>query len=180
MHNAARAYLQTRVTTTGQGEILLLLYDGCINFLHKAKDCLAANDMAGKGNYISKALDIVEELTNTLDMETGGPIAGNLLELYRFCARRLIQANIKKSPEIVDEVVNILGGLQSAFEAIVNLPEARDAAARLAAGQQGRASARQGLFSTGTAAPAPGNGTRWQSLYAKNMTSSPCGEQKPS
>jgi flagellar protein FliS len=182
MHNAAHAYLQTSVTTTGQGEVLLLLYDGCINFLHKAKDCLAANDMAGKGNYISKALDIVEELTNTLDMETGGPIAGNLRELYRFCAKRLIQANIKKSPEILDEVVKILGGLQNAFETIVNLPEARDAAARLAAGQQGRTSgsARQGLSSTGTAGPAPGSGARWQSFYAKNMIPSPAREQKPS
>jgi flagellar protein FliS len=171
MHNAAHAYLQTRVTTTGQGDILLLLYDGGINFLHKAKDCLAANDMAGKGNYISKTLDIVEELSNTLDMETGGPLSRNLLELYRFCAKRLIQANIKKSPEILDEVIKILGGLRSAFAAIVETPEAMEAAAQVAAGHTGRTtgSIRPGVSSTGTVGLSPGAGARRQSLYAKNM-----------
>jgi flagellar protein FliS len=182
MHNAAHAYLQTHIATTGQGDILLLLYDGGLNFLHKAKERLAANDMAGKGNYISKTLDIVEELTTTLNMETGGPLAQNLLDLYRFCNKRLIQANIKKSPEILDEVIKILTGLRAAFAAVVNLPEAREAAAQVAAGRQGRPAgpARPGLSSTGTAGLPPGSGagTRWQSLYAKNMPPSPPEEPK--
>jgi flagellar protein FliS len=170
MYNAAHAYLQTSVTTTGQGDVLLLLYDGGLNFLHKAKERLEANDMAGKGIYISKTLDIVEELVNTLDLETGGPLAQNLLDLYRFCSKRLIQANIKKSPEILDEVRKILEGLRAAFAAIVNLPEAREAAAKVAAAQQGRTAgpARPGFASTGPGVPAPGAGARRQNLYAKN------------
>jgi flagellar protein FliS len=171
MHNAAHAYLQTRVTTTGQGDVLLLLYDGGLNFLHKAKDRLEAKDMGGKGVYISKALDIVEELTNTLDMEAGGLLAQNLLGLYRFCTKRLIEANIKKSPEIIDEVIKILEGLRGAFASIVNLPEAMEAAAQVAAGQKGRAAGpvRAGFSSSGTIEPTPGAGARRQSLYAKNM-----------
>jgi flagellar protein FliS len=183
MQNAAHAYLQTSVTTTGQGDVLLLLYDGGLNFLHKAKERLAARDMGGKGLYISKALDIVEELTNTLNMETGGLLAQNLLGLYRFCSKRLIQANIKKSPEIIDEVIKILEGLRGAFAAIVNLPEAMEAAAQVAAGQKGRAAGpvRPGFSSTGTAGltQGAGAGARRQNLYAKNMAAFTAGNQQP-
>ena len=61
MHKAAQAYLQTQVTTTSQGELLLLLYDGAIKFLTQAKERMAARDMAGKGVLISKALDVDDE-----------------------------------------------------------------------------------------------------------------------
>ncbi|MDR2162190.1 MAG: flagellar export chaperone FliS [Desulfovibrio sp.] len=173
MHRAAHAYLQTRVTTTSQGEVLLLLYDGALTYLRTAKERLAANDMAGKGNAISRAMDIVEELSNTLNMDAGGALSQNLLDLYGFCNKRLIQANIKKKAEILDEVIKILSGLRAAFAVIVDLPEAVRAGEQVAASRKARpmepSTFRPGMSSPGAAAP--GAGARRQSVYAGILNS---------
>lgn len=183
MHRAAQAYFQTGVTTTGQGDILLMLYDGAIKFMNQAKERLDANDMAGKGNNITKALQILDELSGTLDMEKGGELSENLRNLYIFCTNRLVMANIKKSTEMIDEVIKIITGLRAAFAAIVDLPEAQEAAAQVAASQRASgilpARAQQG-----TAAPvasAPGAGARLRNFYAQNQQqSTPVEEQAES
>lgn len=139
MHKAAQAYFQTQVTTTSQGELLLLLYDGAIKFLNQAKERMAARDMAGKGLLISKALDIINELDGSLNPEKGGDLAGNLHKLYFYCNARLLTANLKLNPVLIDEVIKILTGLRGAYAQIINTPEALAATADLAARQPANA-----------------------------------------
>ena len=175
MQRATQAYLQTGITTTGQGDILIMLYDGAIKFMNMAKERLAANDMAGKGNNIRKALDIIEELKATLDIDKGGAIAENLRGLYTFCGNRLVMANIKKSPEIIDEALKVMSGLRSAFAAIVDLPEAREAAQQVAAGQRAtgilpmRAQSGTTAAAPAQSVAAPGASAKFRSFYAKNQ-----------
>jgi flagellar protein FliS len=133
MQKAAHAYLQTQVTTTTQGELLLLLYDGAIKFLTQAKDKIAERDYAGKGILISKALDIVNELDASLNMEKGGELAQNLHKLYFYCSTRLLNANLKMDVAFIDEVIKILSGLRGAYGQIVNTPEAMAIGASMAA-----------------------------------------------
>ncbi|BFR49249.1 flagellar export chaperone FliS [Nitratidesulfovibrio sp. HK-II] len=133
MQKAAQAYLQTQVTTTTQGELLLLLYDGAIKFLTQAKDKIAERDYAGKGILISKALDIVNELDASLNMEKGGELAQNLHKLYFYCSTRLLNANLKMDVSFIDEVIKILSGLRGAYGQIVNTPEAMAIGASMAA-----------------------------------------------
>ena len=128
MQNASNAYLQTQVTTTSQGDILIMLYDGAIKFMNRAKERLAARDMAGKGNALSRVLDIINELDSTLNVEKGGELAKNLHNLYVFCNSRLLMANLRADAAIVDEVLTIITGLRSAYAQIVSLPEAQAAA----------------------------------------------------
>jgi flagellar protein FliS len=120
MHNAAYKYLETQVTTTNQGELLILLYDGAIKFLNQAKEKIALKDYAGKGILISKALDIVNELTGSLNKDRGGDLAEQLGNLYFYCNSRLLQANLKMDAAIIEEVVNILSGLRNAYAEILN------------------------------------------------------------
>ncbi len=173
MQKGTSAYLQTQVTTTSQGEILLMLYDGAIKFLTNAKTLIAARDMAGKGNAISRALDIVNELDSTLNMEKGGELSRNLHTLYLFCNKRLLMANLKASPEILDEVITILTNLRSAYAAIATLPEAMAAGEEVAAtqnpkGLQGSRSYNRPMPpQAGAPAPGVGVGLRAQSLYAR-------------
>ncbi len=133
MQKAAHAYLQTQVTTTTQGELLLLLYDGAIKFLTQAKEKIAERDYAAKGILISKALDIVNELDASLNMEKGGELAQNLHKLYFYCSTRLLNANLKMDVAFIDEVVKILSGLRGAYGQIVNTPEAMAIGASMAA-----------------------------------------------
>ncbi|HDQ39795.1 MAG TPA: flagellar export chaperone FliS [Desulfonatronum sp.] len=122
MYNAARAYLQTQVTTTKPGDVVVLLYEGAINFLKQAKVKITERDVEAKGILISKAMDIISELDASLNTQKGGELGDNLHKLYFYCNTRLLQANLKLEPKLIDEVVTILAGLKSAFAEINQAP----------------------------------------------------------
>lgn len=115
---ALNAYFQTQVNTTSQGELLLMLYDGALKFLKLAKQKIEEKDYAGKGMLISKAIDVISELDNSLNTQ-GGEITQNLHNLYFFCNTRLLKANLKMDTTFIDEVVTILTGLRDAFAQII-------------------------------------------------------------
>ena len=119
MANPAKAYLATQVETTTQGELLLMLYEAAIKFLKRAKIEIDNKDFAKKGIYISKAMAIIHELSESLNKEKGGEITPKLGQLYLFCTTQLVKANIRLDNRMVDDVIRILDGLRSAFAQIV-------------------------------------------------------------
>ena len=136
MNKAANAYFQTKVSTTDQGQLLIMLYDGALRYLAQARDKILAKDYAAKGVLISKVIDIINELSSSLNLEKGGSLATNLNNLYLLCTARLLQANLKMNIESLDSVTQILSGLRSAYAQIVETPEARKAAAEIAGRMQ--------------------------------------------
>ena len=124
MQKASVAYMQTQITTTNQGELLLMLYEGAIKFLTQAKTEIEKQNFAEKGMLISRAMDIIAELDGSLNMEKGGELSKNLHQLYMFCNSHLLKASIKMNVKFVDDVINILEGLRSAYAQIINTPEA--------------------------------------------------------
>lgn len=119
MANPARAYLATQVETTTQGELLLMLYEAAIKFLKRAQIEIDNKDYAKKGIYISKAMAIIHELSESLNKEKGGDITPKLAQLYLFCTTQLVKANIRLDNKMITEVINILDGLRSAYAQIV-------------------------------------------------------------
>lgn len=136
MNKAANAYFQTKVSTTDQGQLLIMLYDGALRYLAQARDKILAKDYAAKGVLISKVIDIINELSSSLNLEKGGSLATNLNNLYLLCTARLLQANLKMNVESLDSVTQILSGLRSAYAQIVETPEARKAAAEISSKMQ--------------------------------------------
>jgi flagellar protein FliS len=118
VHKAANAYMQTHVTTTTPGHLVVMLYDGAITFLEQAKEEITAKNFAKKGILISQALDIIAELDGSLNNDKGGELAQNLHRLYVYCNTRLLRANLKMDTAIIDEVIGILSAFRSAFAEI--------------------------------------------------------------
>ena len=118
MQRAAHAYMQTQVTTTTPGHLVVMLYDGAITFLEQAKQEIEIRNYAKKGILISQALDIISELDGSLNTDKGGEIAQNLHKLYMYCSTRLLQANLKMDITLIDEVIGILSSFRSAFSEI--------------------------------------------------------------
>ena len=135
MQKATQAYFQAQVTTTSQGQLLILLYDGGIKYLTQAKEKIAARDVQAKGLLISRALDVISELDGSLNLEKGGSLAENLHKLYFYCSTKLLRANLRQDPALIDEVINVLTGLRSAYAEILDRPEAQAAGAQIAAAQ---------------------------------------------
>jgi len=127
MANPARAYLATQVETTTQGELLIMLYEAAIKFLKRAKIEIDNKDFAKKGIYISKAMAIIHELSESLNKEKGGAITPKLSQLYMFCTSQLVKANIRLDNKMIDEVINILDGIRSAYAQIVPVCEGKAA-----------------------------------------------------
>lgn len=125
MANPARAYLATQVETTTQGELLIMLYEAAIKFLKRAKVEIDNKDFAKKGIYISKAMAIIHELSESLNKEKGGDITPKLAQLYMFCTSQLIKANIRLDKKMIDDVIKILDGICSAYAQIVPTVEGK-------------------------------------------------------
>ncbi|MBO4368861.1 MAG: flagellar export chaperone FliS [Desulfovibrio sp.] len=171
MNKAAHAYFKTNVSTTDQGHLLIMLYDGALKFLQQAREKIIAKDFAAKGILISKVIDIVTELSGSLNMEKGGSLATNLNNLYLLCTARLLQANLKMDLNALDSVVKILEGLRSAYAEILNRPEAQNAVQQIASRIQPMASTSkraQPIMQTQTA-PIAGNQVR--NAYSRMMQS---------
>ncbi|WP_207262549.1 flagellar export chaperone FliS [Desulfovibrio sp. Huiquan2017] len=127
MANPAKAYLTTQVETTTQGELLLMLYEAAIKFLKQAKREIDNRDYAKKGIYISKAMAIIHELSESLNKEKGGDITPKLGQLYMFCTTQLVKANIRLDNRMIDDVIKILDGLRSAYAQIVPIHDGKAA-----------------------------------------------------
>ena len=96
--------------------------------MKKAILLLEKKDMEGKGNQLIKAQDIILELLYALDqkmLDRGDELALNLRRLYLYAYRRLVHANLHLDPEAVRGVIEIMAGLQEAWEGAVasELPE---------------------------------------------------------
>ena len=82
MNQYVNQYKKTAVNTASKEQILLMLYDGAIKFLHKAKLAFETKDIEQIHINLTKAERIITEFQSTLDMENGGRFAEELYALY--------------------------------------------------------------------------------------------------
>lgn len=118
-HTQADAYRKNHFYTVDRGTLLLMLYQGAIDFLKRAKDHLETGDIAEKGRCISKAHAIVSEFLGSLNVEVGGDVARNLEKLYRFMLDQLMEAHLGNDPKPLDTVIGLLGTLKEGWEVAV-------------------------------------------------------------
>lgn len=111
----ARQYRKNQIETATPEQILILLYDGAIQYLNKAKIAISQNDVNESSTNIYNCQQIIIEFMNSLDMENGGEVAVNLRELYRYLYRTLVDAGFSKDTAKIDEVLNHLKGLRETW-----------------------------------------------------------------
>ena len=116
--NGIAAYQDSTVSTQSKGRLIVMLYDGAIKFMRLAIKELEANNYEAKGRYINKAQDIINELNVVLDTDAGGEIATNLRKLYCFMSNRLSEANIKRDPQMIRDVIKLMEELNQSWKAI--------------------------------------------------------------
>ncbi len=116
--NGVDIYKEHAIGTQSKGRLIVMLYDGAIRFMNLAIKEMEAGNYAAKGQYIAKAQDIINELNAVLDINAGGEIATNLRQLYCFMIRRLSEANIKRDPRLVQDVIDLMDELNQSWKAI--------------------------------------------------------------
>lgn len=96
-------------------ELVLLLTDGLLDELARARAHIVGKRYEQKAASIDKCVEIINGLSSSLDFEQGGEVVENLARLYDFCAARLHGAGIKMDPAMLDEVVEILGTIRQGW-----------------------------------------------------------------
>lgn len=107
-------YQQNSIMTATPEELTLMLYNGAIKFINKAKLSIEKKQMEGAHNNIIRAQDIITHLNVTLDMNY--EISKNLSQLYDFMLEKLVDANIKKSVEPLDEILPLIEDLRDTWK----------------------------------------------------------------
>ena len=103
-------------------ELVVMLYDGALRFMRMAADGTRRRDLIAKRDGMSRAMAILAELQNTLNLAEGGDIARSLDGLYGYITGRMIEANIKQDPAPIEESIRLLTPLRDAWAQIAANP----------------------------------------------------------
>ncbi|KAA9018037.1 flagellar export chaperone FliS [Niallia endozanthoxylica] len=119
VQNPYQSYKQNSVTTASPGELTLMLYNGCIKFIRMAKRAMAEKNIEEKNTNLIKAQKIIQEFMVTLNMDI--PVSKDMMSLYDFLLRRLIEANTKNDPAILDEVEGFVTEFRDTWKEVIQL-----------------------------------------------------------
>lgn len=120
MMYGAKAYaqvgLETGINSASPHGLIVMLYDGAIEAIRKAKIYLEMGNVEMKTKSVDKALRIIKDgLTTSLDVNAGGALAQQLLALYDYIGKELILANVQNNTERMDTCIGLLDDLRSAW-----------------------------------------------------------------
>ena len=131
VHARAQTYdrigVHSGVEEASPHRLILMLMDGALDNIAKARGFMQHGDVARKGEHIGWAITILGGLQASLDKEQGGELAESLDQLYDYMMRRLLEANRKDRLELLEEVGRLLGEIRSGWaqiESQVEVPQA--------------------------------------------------------
>ena len=121
-HKAAHQYKSTghysAVAYSDPHQRVLMLFDGLLDRLARARGAIDREAVAEKGVYLSKAIGIVDGLRGCLDFEKGGQIAQNLKALYDYAEIKLFESNMDNNIGKIDEVAVIINNIREGWVGI--------------------------------------------------------------
>ncbi|MEK5079375.1 flagellar export chaperone FliS [Solibacillus sp. FSL W7-1436] len=116
---AFNAYKQNSVTTASPGELTLMLYNGCLKFLTRAKKAIEEKNIEEKNINIQKAQAIISELMSTLNTDL--EVSKQMIPLYDYMNRRLMEANINNDSTIITEVEGLVTEFRDTWKEVIKI-----------------------------------------------------------
>ena len=113
----AQIGVESAVMSASQQQLVTMLFDGVLSALVRARLFMQDNNQQGKGVSLSKAINIIENgLRVSLDEESKDELTQNLIALYSYMVRRLLQANLRNDVSAVEEVETLMRNLADAWK----------------------------------------------------------------
>lgn len=111
----AQIGVESAVMSASQQQLVTMLFDGVLSALVRARLFMQDNNQQGKGVSLSKAINIIENgLRVSLDEESKDELTQNLIALYSYMVRRLLQANLRNDVSAVEEVEALMRNIADA------------------------------------------------------------------
>jgi flagellar protein FliS len=128
----AGAYQQVRsrggVESANPHGLITLLMDGALERIVSARGHMQRGEIAAKGEAISRCINIIGGLRDSLDRKVDPALVDRLDSLYEYMSRRLLQANMRNDTTLLDEVSNLLRQVRDSW--VKAAPAAVDAPQR--------------------------------------------------
>ena len=115
--NPYAQYKNNAIATATPAELTLMLYEGAIKFGNIAIKAIEENDIEKAYKNIVKVQNIIAEFRNTLDFKY--PVAKDFDRVYEYLERRLVEANMTKDKEIMEEVVKHIRSMRDTWKEVM-------------------------------------------------------------
>lgn len=109
--------LESAVMSASPHQLIVMLFDGALSALVRAKLFMAQGVIPEKGKAISHAINIIDSgLKTALDTSEEDELTTNLIALYEYMVRRLLHANMHNDIAAIEEVERLLGNIADAWK----------------------------------------------------------------
>lgn len=119
MQNAYATYQNSKIMTATPAELTLMLYEGAIKFCNIAIMGVEQKDIQKAHTNIRKVQNIIAEFRATLNHKY--PVAEDFENVYRYLSDRLVEANIRKDKEILEEVLVHLRTMRDTWKEVMQI-----------------------------------------------------------
>lgn len=123
INNPYKAYQSNSVTTATPGELTLMLYNGSLKFIKQAGEAIQEKNMQEKNINLQKVQKIINELMITLNMDV--PVSKNMMAMYDYMNRRLMEANLRNDLTILSEVEEYMTEFRDTWKEVVQIHRQR-------------------------------------------------------
>ncbi|MDR3593981.1 flagellar export chaperone FliS [Clostridium sp.] len=113
--NGYNVYKNNAVNYASKEQLLLMLVEGAVKFCKIGRQAIIDKDIKKANDALIRTQDIFSELMISLDT-SAGDWAVQLLRVYEFIKKRLIEANLTKNLEIVDEVLPLIEDINETWK----------------------------------------------------------------
>ena len=118
-NNGYAAYANNKIMTASPAELTLMLYEGAIKFCNIAIVACERREIEKAHINIRKTDRIIEEFQITLNRKY--KVAEDFDNVYKYIRQRLLEANVTKDPEILEEVLEHLRTMRDTWKEVMVL-----------------------------------------------------------
>ena len=113
----AQQYNNNKIMTASPAELTLLLYEGMIKFTNIAIMAIEQGNVTKAHDNIVRVEMIIEELQSTLNHNY--PVAKDFDNVYNYIYQRLVEANMKKDKDILEEALNHIRTMRDTWKEVM-------------------------------------------------------------
>ena len=116
-----KQYQASNVNTATPEKLMIMMFDGALQFLQKAKIAIAEGNLKERSINIDGARKIIRELMRTIDLENGNDVSKQLFKLYNKMAMNLIKANVQRNAALIDVVIEDVSNIRWGFQKAIDI-----------------------------------------------------------
>lgn len=107
--------IESSIMSSEPHQIILMMFDGAIQSLAVAKGAIERKDFELKSQSVTKFINIVSALRNSLDFDAEPVVSKRFDDLYVYCLDVINDINLSMDASRTDEIIELLKPLRNAW-----------------------------------------------------------------